>query len=118
LDSRRPVALSLLVLLGCGAFALSLLPERTKLALHTTGKLHLVLHFALFFLLGALAVLSSAKTGIRLLLIFATILLGLSIEYVETLRFLSPFELVDFVTDIYGVLFGALISHVLSRESR
>jgi VanZ family protein len=94
-----------------------MLPEGTKLALHTTGRLHLLLHFSLFFLLGALSILSSARTWVRLLLLVTAILLGLSIEYVEALHFGNLFELGDFVTDIYGVLFGALISHVFSREA-
>jgi VanZ family protein len=110
--------LSLLLLIGLGttAFALSLLPEETKQTLHTTGRLHSSLHFALFFLLGGLAIAASAKTGARVLLIAMAAMLGLAIEYSEKVHFNGGFELHDVITDLCGVLAGAAAGWLLLRR--
>lgn len=105
------------LVLGCAAYALSLLSEHAKETLHTKGRLHLWLHLAIFSALGALAMLSSARVSSRVLLLAGAMLLGLSIEYSEAARFHNPFELYDVVTDSCGVLLGAAAGGWLSRRS-
>lgn len=104
------------LVLAIAAFALSLLPEGAKETLHTKGVLHAWLHLGLFAVLGALAIFSSNRTHMRLLLVACAMLLGLSIEYSEAVRFHSAFEPYDVMTDTCGVLIGALAGWLLTRK--
>lgn len=106
------------MLLGLAAFFLSLVSNHTKETLHTKGVLHPWLHFALFTLLGLLAMAASSQARIRVWLLAAAALLGLSIEYTEAVRFVARFETFDVVTDTCGVLFGALVGYLLFRRKR
>jgi hypothetical protein len=117
-DVRRRQFLWLGGLLACGAFGLSMLSGDTKKALHTKGHLHPWLHFALFFTLGALSILSTLRPRTRLLLVLATIALGLSIEYTEAWRFQARLETEDIRVDVIGTLLGALAAWLYSLKSR
>jgi glycopeptide antibiotics resistance protein len=114
---RKRAALGLLVLLGSAAFALSLLlPESAKRELHTAGRFHLTVHFALFVLFGVLCMATSSQTRKRLPLLAAAILLGFAIELAESLHFQIELEINDVLMDTSGVLVGALASYLLFRK--
>jgi hypothetical protein len=103
--------------LAGAAFALSLLPLSAKNTLHTTGNLHPWFHLALFFTLGALALVSADSWRRRLLLLAGAVLLGLSIEYTEKVRFHLVLEVYDIVTDTCGVALGAVTGWLLVRKA-
>ena len=88
-----------------------------KMALHTKGRLHPLLHFGVFFFLGILSILASDKNRVRLLFVFAAIVLGVSIEYVEKVRVVIPLELYDVVNDTCGVFVGALTGWIFARKA-
>jgi len=87
------------------------------MALHTKGRLHPFLHFGVFFFLGILSILSSGKNRVRLLFVFAAILLGLSIEFIEKARVVMALEVYDIVNDTCGVLVGALTGWIFARKA-
>ncbi|QMV18679.1 hypothetical protein GOB94_08300 [Granulicella sp. 5B5] len=103
--------------LAAAAFVLSLLPLGLKSALHTTGSLHPLFHLALFFTLGVLAWVSTTQGRVRLLLLAGAVLLGLSIEYSEKVRFQIALEVYDIVTDTCGVALGAVAGWLLDRKA-
>jgi hypothetical protein len=89
-----------------------------KLALHTKGPLHPWLHFALFSVLGLLAIWGSPKAGVRGALLLGAVLLGLSIEFSEAVRFKADFEGFDVLTDTAGVLAGAVLGYLVTWRKR
>lgn len=100
--------------MSAAAFALSLLlPESTKRELHTAGRFHLTVHFALFVLFGALCTAASSETRKRLPLLLAAVLLGVAIELTEAVHFQIKLEIWDVLMDICGVLVGAFIGYLL-----
>jgi VanZ family protein len=113
------IALGLLFLLSAAAFALSLLlPESTKRELHTAGRFHLTVHFALFVLFGALCTAASSETRKRLPLLAAAVLLGLAIEVTEAFHFQIRLEGYDVLMDTCGVVVGAVLGYLVTRRKR
>jgi len=90
---------------------------RGKMMLHTMGPLHPWYHLALFGFLGFLAMRSSQKASVRIALLIAAALLGLSIESIEALRYANHLEWYDVRTDTLGVAIGALLGWLVSFRS-
>jgi glycopeptide antibiotics resistance protein len=111
-------SLRLAIAITCAAILLSL-SMRGRTLLHTEGPLHPWYHLALFITLGLLAYCSSAKLSVRVALLAAAVLFGLSIEYIEyieTIRYHNPIEWYDVRTDTAGVAIGAILGWVLSLK--
>ena len=106
------------VFLACAASALSMLSGDAKRALHTKGKLHPWLHLVLFFVLGALAFLSTLRTRTRILLLLAAIALGISIEFTQAWRFQARLETEDMLVDVIGALLGAIAAWLFEQGAR
>ena len=104
----------LAIALTFAAILLSL-STRGRLMLHTMGPLHDWYHLALFIILGILAVRSSTKLSVRFALLAAAALLGLSIEYIEAVRYQNLIEWHDVRTDTSGVAIGGFIGWLLSK---
>ena len=107
----------LIIGITCAAILFSL-STRGKLMLHTMGPMHVWYHLALFILLGILAMRSSTKPGIRAGLLICLLMLGLSIESIEALRYHIPLEWYDVRTDTSGVAIGAILGWLLSFRSQ
>ena len=107
-------SLRLAIAITCAAILLSL-STRGRIMLHTTGPLHPWYHFALFIILGILAVRSSAKPAVRVGLLICAAMLGLGIESIEALRYHIPLEWYDVRTDTSGVIIGAILGWLLSK---
>jgi hypothetical protein len=114
LPSQR-TSLRLAIAITCAAILLSL-STRGRLMLHTEGPLHIWYHLALFILLGILAIRCSARPSVRLALLGAAALLGLSIEALEAFRYAIHIEWYDVRTDTTGVILGAILGWMLSRQ--
>jgi VanZ family protein len=115
--ARRRKLFWLGIVLACIATALSMLSGDTKKVLHTKGKLHPWLHLVLFFVLGGLSVLSTLRTRSRVLLVFAAVALGITIEFTQAWRFQARLETEDMLVDLCGVVLGAFAAWLSERSS-
>lgn len=89
---------------------LSFLSPRTKVLLHTKGRLHSWGHLFAFGI-AAFALLSTSRSRqTRILLLFATLMFGLLIEVGQHVVYRTPLEISDMLVDALGVLLGAAIA--------
>jgi hypothetical protein len=79
---------------------------RSRVWLHTTGKLHIWYHLVLFGVLGALAVRVSRRKSWRAVWLAAVVLLGLAMEWLQARGNHVGIEWVDVQMDCFGVAFG------------
>jgi hypothetical protein len=93
------------VVLGCAAVGFSLV-GRSRVWLHTTGKLHIWYHLVLFGVLGALAVRASRRFSTRVASLAVVVLLGLSMEWLQARGNHVGIEWADVQMDCFGVAFG------------
>jgi len=94
------------------------LSGRSRVWLHSEGVLHVWYHLALFGVLGLLAIFSSERLSVRIALLITAALLGVGMEYIETLRYSIDLEVNDICTDACGIAIGALLGWLLSFRSR
>ena len=81
----------------------SLLPLSVKASLHTHGRLHLPLHFAVFALSGVLLFKSTRSARARILLALALVIMGFGLEELQVAIYPIAFEWRDFAADTCGV---------------
>jgi hypothetical protein len=105
------------VVLGCGAVGFSLV-GRSRIWLHTTGKLHIWYHLVLFGVLGALAVRASRGTARRVVWVGAVVLLGLGMEWLQGWENAVRIEWVDVQMDCFGVAFGCFAVWLMAGKAR
>jgi len=104
-------------MLACLAFGLSTVAQ-SRVWLHSSGRLHVWYHLALFALLGLLAMRSSHHRQKRCLLLVACFLVGLGTEVMESMHFHTDFEWNDVATDALGTAWGGVVGWVVSRWAR
>ncbi len=79
---------------------------RSRVWLHTTGKLHIWYHLVLFGVLGALAVRASNRASVKVVWVVGVVLLGLTMEWLQARGNHVGMEWADVQMDWFGVAFG------------
>jgi VanZ family protein len=91
---------------------LSLLPNRDKTALHTTGRLHSPAHALLFGLVAYASARISQSARTRVVVFVGVLLFGFGIELAEHFTYRAALEWKDVLVDSAGVLVGTVIAIV------
>jgi hypothetical protein len=93
-----------------GVFFVSFLPVADKRALHTEGRLHVGLHFAVFTIVGFVALRAAHSRAWRVATFAGAVLFGFAMEEGEHLVYGGAMEWKDVFVDALGVTAGTLLA--------
>jgi glycopeptide antibiotics resistance protein len=116
--TRKPGLRSLLLASFVIALVLfgSFLPVAGKRALHTEGRFHISLHFAVFSIVGFVVFRVARSRAARAAAIAGAVLFGFLIEEGEHLVFRGGLEWKDVLVDAIGVVVGTLLALLTARR--